>query len=730
MKHWRIRQPRPPRHVWWRLSWPNELDPKAVGAFLRALAASHQGGTIVIETVATETGIEHWLAVPGQAAAGVAQLARTLLPQVRIAEADRAPELTPRRVYRLHLSSHRRPLLSAEPEAIAHGLLAGLQTLQRGEQLVVQWLLGPRMRAVAIPTKFRDFSKETWWQAALAAPLGAPEQVDPEFRKAIHEKQGLSGWRGVARIGVRGTTPLREELLVRRVLGALRAAEGPSLRLQVRRTRLQPLASASAPWWWPSVINWAELVGLTGWPLGKVELPSIARVGHRLLPAGTALPSRGRVIADGTAPGSERPLALSVRDSLQHLHVLGPTGVGKSTLLANLIVQDIEAGRGVVVIEPKGDLIADVLMRIPEGRRDDVVVIEPLDDAPVGINPLRASGVSPDLVADQVLAVFHGLYSAHWGPRTQDILHASLLTLARTPGMTLCASPLLLSDPAFRRRIVGGLQHDRLGLGSFWAWYEALSEPEKQTVVAPVMNKLRAFLLRPALRGVVGQADPRFDLRSALQERKIVLVNAAKGALGPETAALLGSLVVAQLWQAILGRSTADPRYRVPVMVYIDEFQDYLHLPTDMADALAQARGLGVGLTLAHQHLGQLSPSMTEAVLANARSRVCFTLPAKDASVMAKESSSLATEDFQGLGRYETYVMLLGGGQRTGWASSRTRPLSEPNSRPTELRRASRERYGTPRTVIEAEIEAMARPLKQAPIGVAPRRPEDSEGAS
>lgn len=721
MKHWRIRQPRAPRHVWCQLSWPNELDSKAVGSFLRALAASHQGGTIAIETVATSSGITHYLAVPGQASAAVTQLARSLLPQVRLTELVVGPVVRPARAYHLHLSSHRRPLLSAEPEAVAHSLLAGLHTLQRGEELVVQWLLGPRMRAVAIPNQFRDFSKETWWQAALAAPLGAPEQVDPEFRKAMREKQGLAGWRAVARIGVRGATPSREQLLVRRVLGSLRAAEGPSLRLQVRRARIQPLVSVTAPWWWPSVINWGELVGLTGWPLGRVELPGVARVGHRLLPASSAVPSRGRVIADGTAPGSERPLALSVRDSLQHLHVLGPTGVGKSTLLANLIYQDFEAGRGVVVIEPKGDLIADVLARIPENRRNDVVVIDPLDEAPVGINPLRATGTSPDLVADQVLAVFHGLYAAHWGPRTQDILHASLLTLARTPGMTLCALPLLLGDAAFRRRIVGGLQHDRLGLGSFWAWYEALSEAERQTVIAPVMNKLRAFLLRPALRGLVGQAEPRFDLRRALQERKIVLVNAAKGALGPETAALLGSLVVAQLWQVILGRSTLDPRQRVPVMVYIDEFQDYLHLPTDMADALAQARGLGVGLTLAHQHLGQLTPTMSEAVLANARSRVCFTLPAKDAAVLARESSALTAEDFQGLGRYEVFLSLVGGGQRTGWASGKTRPLAEPRSRARELRRLSQERYGTLRAQVDAELEALVQPPKAPAIGVRPR---------
>ena len=166
-------------------------------------------------------------------------------------------------------------------------------------------------------------------------------------------------------------------------------------------------------------------------------------VPSRQLPPVDAIPRRGRVIGEATLPGRERPLALSATDSLRHSWVLGPTGSGKSTLLLNLITQDIAAGRGVVVVEPKSDLIAEVLRRIPADRTGDVVLLDPTDtERPVGLNPLAAGGRSPELVADQLLNLFHSLYAAHWGPRTQDILGAALLTLARTRRMTLAALAL------------------------------------------------------------------------------------------------------------------------------------------------------------------------------------------------------------------------------------------------------------------------------------------------
>ena len=178
----------------------------------------------------------------------------------------------------------------------------------------------------------------------------------------------------------------------------------------------------------------------------------------------------GRVVGKATFPGRERALALSPTDSLRHLHALGPTGTGKSTLLLNLITQDMAAGRAVVVIEPKSDLIAAVLERIPPERVGDVVLLDPADtERPVGLNPLALGGRSPELAADQLLGLFHSLYAAHSGPRTQDILGASLLTLARTPGMRLSVLPLLLTDAGVRRRMFESCRPDRPGtlLGRF-----------------------------------------------------------------------------------------------------------------------------------------------------------------------------------------------------------------------------------------------------------------------
>jgi hypothetical protein len=466
-------------------------------------------------------------------------------------------------------------------------------------------------------------------------------------------------------------------------------------------------------------MNVLELVGLLGWPLGDRPLPGVPRDTSRWLRPDARVKSN-RALGEATAPGESRTLGLSITDALQHLHVIGPTGTGKSTLLARLIVEDIGAGRGVVVIEPKGDLIQDVLARIPTARAEDVVVLDPTDATlPVGLNPLLARGRRPELVADQVLAVFHSLWKHNWGPRLQDILHSSLLTLAIRGDASLCVLPALLTNPAVRRRLRAGLD-DPVALEPFWAWFETISDAERQQAIAPVLNKLRPFLLRKSVRAIVGQLEPRFRVDEVFTRRKIVLVSLAKGLIGPEAAALLGSLFVAELWQAVLGRGAVSPERRHPVVVYADEFQDYVHLPTDMADALAQARGLGVGLTLAHQHLSQLPTNLRSAVLANARSRICFQLAGDDAQTMAHFSGGvLKPEDFQRLARFEAYAQLVVAGEVTQYASLRSLPLPVPTSDPHVIRELSRRRYGRPAEDVEAEILKLieGEPAEDAPVG-------------
>jgi hypothetical protein len=416
-------------------------------------------------------------------------------------------------------------------------------------------------------------------------------------------------------------------------------------------------------------------------------------------------------------------LALPAAAALHHLHVLGPTGTGKSTLLINLIQQDMQDGRAVVVVDPQGDLVTEVLKRVPTARQDDVIVLNPADrSAPVGLNPLRTRGRDPEVVADGLLAVFVGLYGDSLGPRSQDILHSCLLTLTRRQDASLVMLPLLLTNAGFRRSLTANLR-DPIALGPFWDWYEHLSDGERQAAIAPIQNKLRQWLLRPTLRHVIGQRLPKASVNEVFAERRILLVSLAQGQLGPEGAALLGSLVVAELWQATTERSRTPAAQRHPVMVYLDEFSAFLHLPTDLADALARSRGMGVAYTLAHQFMNQLSPGMRSAVQANTRSRVCFQLAPEDAALLARNHPELAADDMTALGRYEVYASLFAAGQAMPYASGRTLPPSEPIASPARLRARSRARYGQPLDKIETGFADLTVPMSgTSPDNPAPGR--------
>jgi len=411
----------------------------------------------------------------------------------------------------------------------------------------------------------------------------------------------------------------------------------------------------------------------------------------------------GRIIGESTFPGQERPLAISPGDSRRHTLVIGPTGVGKSTLLGHLIAQDMTDGRGCVVIEPKSDLIAYALAHVPKERINDVVLVDPTDLAPVGLNPLAANKRHPELVADQLLAVFKGMYGAAFGPRTTDIAGAALHTLVQVPDMTLAALPLIVSDANFRRRIVRQI-NDPIGLEPFWAAFENWSDAERTAATAPLKNKIDPFILRPQLRAVLGQARPRFDVRDVFTQRRILLIDCSKGQLGSEAAALLGSLVLADVWGAALGRSAVAPAKRHTVTIVVDEYQEYLRLPSDLGDALAQARGLGVAFVLAHQFLAQTDRSMRSAVLANVQNRVCFRLADEDARVMASPGSRLEPEDFAGLEAFEFYSQVVANDSVQPWCSGRSLPPDSAISDPEVVRAASRANYGRDRKAVEAEL--------------------------
>jgi hypothetical protein len=417
--------------------------------------------------------------------------------------------------------------------------------------------------------------------------------------------------------------------------------------------------------------------------------------------------SSGKVICL-TEDGSGTPVAISPADSRQHIHVLGPTGAGKTTLLLNLALDDIRAGRGVAVIDPKGDLVRDLLERIPAEAADRLVLLDPsARERPVGLNVLECP--DPDLhevVCDQVVAIFKKTYDRYWGPRTDDVLRGALLTLLRHPGSTLCEVPLLLLQPAARAKYVQGIV-DPVGLEPFWDEYEQLPNGQRLQMVGPLLNKLRSFLLRRTVRNVLGQSQSTLDLPRILDGGGVLLVSLAKGLLGEETSRLMGSFLVARIWQAAMARADRPESERPDFSLYLDEFQNYLHLPQNLDDVLVEARGYHLGLVLANQHLGQLATTTREALAANARTRVAFQSGQDDARYLAREFAPwLEEHHLRNLQRFQVAVRMCRDGRTDRPFTGVTRPmppsLGELHS--AELRDAALARFGRPRDQVEGEI--------------------------
>lgn len=683
--------------VWRGVTWPRPFEPEVALELLTRLASDHTAGHVVFEVRGNSHKVHYLVGCAPDKVHAVSAILTTHVDGARFcADVPRHPPTIAAKVRMTHPSL---ALSTDRVLASVRAVLAGFAAAKKdGEELVLQIVLGPRVQPHMLSDRVAD-PRETWWGLLL---FGA-RPASPETKASMKVRAHSHAFKTTIRLGVRAKTPGRARQLLTSLYASLKVAEAAGVRLHVAAEAPRVVQTAKSPWRWPLIISAPELVSLMGWPLGEGTLPGIGGVHPRSLAPPQGHRDSDRPFAISSAAGETIKLGISARDSLQHTVLLGPTGSGKSNAMLSLIMADIEAGRGVLVIDPKSDLTTEILARVPESRQRDVVVIDPADKCPVGLNPLVSKRQNPALVADGILAVFKELYADSWGPRTQDLLTGALLTLAQTPNSTLVWLPSLLTDARFRQKLTRNLS-DPVGLEPFWNAFEAMSPAQRDQAIAPVLNKLRQFLLRPALRAVLGQTEPKFDMGDLFSKRKIVLVSLNKGLIGSEGARLLGSLVVAQLWPLILSRATLPPERRHIVSVFIDEVQDYLTLPTDLADALSQARGLGVGFTLAHQYRNQLPATLRAGVDANARNKIVFGLNAGDAHDMAAMAPELEVKDFMLLPRFGVYAQLMNNGHQTGWISGKTTAASTPISNPEQMRAASAETYGQSATQVEAAV--------------------------
>jgi hypothetical protein len=405
---------------------------------------------------------------------------------------------------------------------------------------------------------------------------------------------------------------------------------------------------------------------------------------------------------------SGRLVALAPADCRYHTHVLGPIGEGKSTLLASMALDRIEQRLATVVIDPsKGDLVRDLLPRIGERHWERVVLLDPSlgRERPVGLNVLECSDPEQhDLIADQVTFIFRRLFERWWGPRTDHVLRAALLTLLRHPGTTLCDVPALLLDDDARRRWTARLD-DPIGLELFWREYETLTDSQRQQQVGPLLYKLQTVLMRPAVRNILGQSRSTIDLERVLDHSGVLLVALPRGELGPETSSLLGSLLVARLWQVVQGRSQRPEAERPDAGLVLDECHRLLHLPQTMEEILVESRGYHLGMVLAHQHLGQLPKDLREAMGANVHTRIAFQCE-QDAAELAAWFKPLGAQELAQLPQFQVAVRLCVDGHSEAPFIGTTRPPapSQGDEHAAALVAAALERWGRPRAEVEAEI--------------------------
>ena len=693
--------------AWHQLRFALPLAQDTAVGLVERLLADGSLGRVVLELRAVG-GQAVW-AVGSSAGERLVSVVRELVPGCRVSRGFS------RRAVEQAVVVSARPagaLLAAERlSAVVRAVLAALASTTEDEELVVQLQLGRRFS----PQALGRVEPQGWLELLGLVPVPS---LSGERGRRLKAQLGRHRAAVCLRLGVRAASPLRQRTLLQGLLGALRLVEGPGVRLRARTEHPAKLNGVRRPWRAGLELGAGEIVAMAGWPVGEGALPATPSAHPRVLPLPAARETQ-RAFATGVADQAGERLGISIGDALYHTVLLGPTGAGKSTALAHLALADIHAGRSVLLIDPKTDLVADILARIPEQRRDDVVMIDPTSSCPVGVNPLARAqtarsgalssvggGASPELVADTVLATLKGVFAESWGVRVEQVLSAALVTLARTPGATLVDLPLLLTNAAYRQRLIAASGADPLGTGQFWAAYEALSEAQRQQWVGPVLTRLQPFLIRPHLRATLGQAAPSFDLGEVFTRRRIVLVSLNKGVLGAESARLLGSLLVGQLWPLILARAAVEPSRRHVVSVFIDEVQDYLSLPGSLADALAQARSLGAAFHLAHQYRGQLPPALKAGIDANARNKIIFSLSAADAAELARQAIDLEAADFQLLPRFGVYARTMHHGRENPWCQATTLPPTPPMQDALALRASSQVRYGQDAAQVEAALLA------------------------
>jgi hypothetical protein len=401
-----------------------------------------------------------------------------------------------------------------------------------------------------------------------------------------------------------------------------------------------------------------------------------------------------------------KPFGIKDTDRLNHIYVIGKTGTGKSTLLLNMAISDIQRGNGICLIDPHGDIAAKILDYVPKERIRDVIYFNPADESHVVcFNPLQNIKENQrHLVIAGLLATFKKIWIDSWGPRLEYILRYTLITLCAYPDATLLDIQPLLTNYDFRKRILSYCK-DQYILSFWYNEFDKYSPQLKAEAISPILNKTGLFIAISQLRNVIGQTKKSFQIQEVMDEGKILICNLSKGKMGEDATTVLGSMLVNAIQLAALNRASITEEYRKPFYLYVDEMHSFVSL--SFADILAEARKYKLSLFLAHQYIEQVHEKIRYAIFGNVGTMIIFRVGAEDAKQLVQEVHPTFTEeDLINLPRYSMYLKLTidGTSSKPFSANTTTIPLIN-TSYKSEIIEYSREVYGTRKEAIEEEID-------------------------
>jgi len=471
-----------------------------------------------------------------------------------------------------------------------------------------------------------------------------------------------------------------------------------------------------------ALLTTEEMASLWHLPLHSTEAPKIKWLSGRKSPPPHNIPTSGLHLGYISYRGSRTEVFLNEADRRRHLYIIGKSGSGKSVTIANLAKQDIEAGHGVCIVDPHGDLVEDLLEHVPKHRADDVVIFNPSDmDRPIGLNMLEAKTEDEkDFVVQEMISIFYKLFPPEMiGPMFEHQMRNVMLTLMadiRNPG-TIIDIPRMFTDDDYVKTYTKNLLKDPV-VRAFWEKEMAkTSDFHKSEMLGYLISKVGRFVENEMMRNIMGQQHSGFDFRDIMDNKKILFVNLAKGKTGEVNAKLLGLIVVAKLQMAAMGRADMPEEERHDFYLYIDEFQNFI---TDsISTILSEARKYRLDLILAHQYMGQLiddkgKSDVRDAVLGNAGTFMVGRIGPDDAEVLAKEFAPVfGSYDLLNPPEYSFYTKMLIDGKASKPFSMSAYPPAKGNKQLADaIKQLARLKFGRDRGIVEAEI------LERTKLGV------------